>query len=71
MRTQPNRPYADGLGEHIGRYTGLIGYLAQAGFLVYGNDYRGHRHTCLRRTIPTEVNKLRSYEAGAAQEALR
>jgi alpha-beta hydrolase superfamily lysophospholipase len=33
---------AHGLGEHIGRYTGLIEYLVQAGFVVYGNDHRGH-----------------------------
>jgi alpha-beta hydrolase superfamily lysophospholipase len=38
---------AHGLGEHIGRYAGLIEYLVQAGFLVYGDDHRGHGHTAL------------------------
>jgi alpha-beta hydrolase superfamily lysophospholipase len=40
---------AHGLGEHIGRYAGLIEYLVQAGFFVYGNDHRGHGHTALSR----------------------
>ena len=34
-----------GLGEHIGRYVGLIEYLVQAGLVVYGNDHRGHGRT--------------------------
>jgi alpha-beta hydrolase superfamily lysophospholipase len=38
---------AHGLGEHIGRYTGLIEYLVQAGLVVYGNDHRGHGRTAL------------------------
>jgi alpha-beta hydrolase superfamily lysophospholipase len=33
---------AHGLGEHIGRYTELAETLAQAEFVVYGNDHRGH-----------------------------
>jgi alpha-beta hydrolase superfamily lysophospholipase len=36
---------AHGLGEHIGRYTGLIEVLIQAGLAVYGNDHRGHGRT--------------------------
>jgi alpha-beta hydrolase superfamily lysophospholipase len=31
---------AHGLGEHIGRYVGLIEYLVQAGLVVSGNDHR-------------------------------
>src|SRR5262249_31731734 len=33
---------AHGLGEHIGRYAELAGELVKAGFVVYGNDHRGH-----------------------------
>ena len=36
---------AHGLGEHIGRYVGLIEYLLHAGLVVYGNDHRGHGRT--------------------------
>src|SRR5215831_5089137 len=36
---------AHGLGEHIGRYLGLIEVLAEAGLVVYGNDHRGHGRT--------------------------
>jgi alpha-beta hydrolase superfamily lysophospholipase len=36
---------AHGLGEHIGRYTALIESLVTAGFVVYGNDHRGHGRT--------------------------
>lgn len=38
---------AHGLGEHIGRYVGLIDHLVQAGLVVYGNDHRGHGRTAL------------------------
>lgn len=33
---------AHGLGEHVGRYAELAETLAQAEFVVYGNDHRGH-----------------------------
>ena len=36
---------AHGMGEHIGRYTGLIEVLIEAGLSVYGNDHRGHGRT--------------------------
>lgn len=36
---------AHGMGEHIGRYLGLIDALVSAGFTVYGNDHRGHGRT--------------------------
>jgi alpha-beta hydrolase superfamily lysophospholipase len=36
---------AHGMGEHIGRYHGLIETLVDAGLVVYGNDHRGHGHT--------------------------
>ena len=36
---------AHGLGEHIGRYAELANVLATAGFVVYGNDHRGHGRT--------------------------
>lgn len=36
---------AHGLGEHMGRYRGLIEALVQAGLAVYGNDHRGHGRT--------------------------
>src|SRR5262249_48083271 len=36
---------AHGMGEHIGRYAGLIDLLVSAGFTVYGNDHRGHGRT--------------------------
>ena len=36
---------AHGLGEHIGRYAGLIDCLVQSGLVVYGNDHRGHGRT--------------------------
>jgi alpha-beta hydrolase superfamily lysophospholipase len=38
---------AHGLGEHIGRYFGLIEVLVEAGLVVYGNDHRGHGRTAL------------------------
>jgi len=38
---------AHGLGEHIGRYHGLIEVLVRAGLVVYGNDHRGHGRTAL------------------------
>jgi alpha-beta hydrolase superfamily lysophospholipase len=36
---------AHGLGEHIGRYSGLIAVLQEAGLVVYANDHRGHGRT--------------------------
>src|SRR5260221_5511595 len=33
---------AHGLGEHVGRYAELARILVRAGFVVYGNDHRGH-----------------------------
>jgi alpha-beta hydrolase superfamily lysophospholipase len=36
---------AHGMGEHIGRYVGLIEALVSAGLTVYGNDHRGHGRT--------------------------
>ena len=33
---------AHGLGEHIGRYAELAKVLVEDGFVVYGNDHRGH-----------------------------
>ena len=36
---------AHGMGEHIGRYAGVIEALVSAGFRVYGNDHRGHGRT--------------------------
>jgi alpha-beta hydrolase superfamily lysophospholipase len=40
---------AHGLGEHMGRYVGLIEYLLHAGLVVYGSDHRGHGRTALSR----------------------
>jgi alpha-beta hydrolase superfamily lysophospholipase len=36
---------AHGLGEHMGRYAGVIECLVDAGLVVYGNDHRGHGRT--------------------------
>jgi alpha-beta hydrolase superfamily lysophospholipase len=36
---------AHGMGEHIGRYAGVIDTLNAAGLTVYGNDHRGHGRT--------------------------
>lgn len=36
---------AHGMGEHIGRYLGVIDALTSAGLTVYGNDHRGHGRT--------------------------
>lgn len=36
---------AHGMGEHIGRYIGLVEVLVQSGFVVYANDHRGHGRT--------------------------
>ena len=36
---------AHGMGEHIGRYAGIIKALVSAGLTVYGNDHRGHGRT--------------------------
>lgn len=38
---------AHGMGEHIGRYSGLIQALVHAGLVVYGNDHRGHGRTAV------------------------
>ncbi len=37
-----------GLGEHIGRYARFADALVSAGFVVYGNDHRGHGLTAKR-----------------------
>lgn len=34
-----------GVGEHVGRYTALIGALTAAGYTVYADDHRGHGRT--------------------------
>src|SRR5215469_6151734 len=49
---------AHGMGEHIGRYRGLIEALVSAGFTVYGNDHRGHG-----KTAPS-ANKLGDFGEG-------
>src|SRR5262249_19606117 len=36
---------AHGMGEHYGRYLGLIEALVSAGVTVYANDHRGHGRT--------------------------
>jgi alpha-beta hydrolase superfamily lysophospholipase len=36
---------AHGMGEHIGRYLGVIELLVSAGMTIYGNDHRGHGRT--------------------------
>jgi alpha-beta hydrolase superfamily lysophospholipase len=46
------------MGEHIGRYAGLIEALVSAGFTVYGNDHRGHG-----RTAPS-ANELGDFGEG-------
>jgi alpha-beta hydrolase superfamily lysophospholipase len=33
---------AHGMGEHIGRYVGIVDALVAAGLTVYANDHRGH-----------------------------
>jgi len=35
------------MGEHIGRYAGLTEVLTGSGFVVYGNDHRGHGRSVL------------------------
>jgi alpha-beta hydrolase superfamily lysophospholipase len=39
---------AHGLGEHVGRYAELAETLVRKGFVVYGNDHRGHGLTAKR-----------------------
>ena len=36
---------AHGMGEHMGRYLGLIETLVNAGLIIYANDHRGHGRT--------------------------
>lgn len=36
---------AHGMGEHIGRYEEFAKYLGDHGYIVYGNDHRGHGRT--------------------------
>src|SRR5262245_11283343 len=38
---------AHGMGEHLGRYVGVIQVMVSAGLTVYGNDHRGHGYTAL------------------------
>ncbi|QPE04307.1 alpha/beta fold hydrolase [Microbacterium schleiferi] len=38
-----------GVGEHAGRYGALISALADAGFIVYADDHRGHGRTGMRQ----------------------
>lgn len=40
---------AHGVGEHAGRYAGLIASLTAAGFIVYADDHRGHGRTGMRQ----------------------
>jgi len=40
---------AHGMGEHIGRYSGVIDSLVNCGLRVYGNDHRGHGRTATSR----------------------
>ena len=49
---------AHGLGEHIGRYLGLIDCLVRSGLVVYGNDHRGHGQHC------TIAEGLRGFRTG-------
>ena len=42
---------AHGMGEHIGRYVGLIEALVGAGLRVYGNDHRGHGRTAAQQYV--------------------
>lgn len=47
---EPQKPraavqIAHGYAEHIRRYAGFAGKLAEAGIVVYGNDHRGHGKT--------------------------
>jgi len=42
---------AHGMGEHIGRYVGLIEALVGAGLTVYGNDHRGHGRTAAQQYV--------------------
>ena len=38
-----------GVGEHAGRYARLAGALAEAGYIVYADDHRGHGRTGLKQ----------------------
>lgn len=49
---------AHGMGEHIGRYAELAEDLVESGFVVYGNDHRGHG-----RSAPTRPS-LGDFGAG-------
>lgn len=40
---------AHGVGEHAGRYGGLIAALTGAGYTVYADDHRGHGRTGMRQ----------------------
>ncbi|WP_010647485.1 alpha/beta hydrolase [Oceanobacillus massiliensis] len=42
---------AHGMAEHIGRYDTFANYLTEQGFLVFGNDHRGHGRTGERQGI--------------------
>src|SRR5690625_1276702 len=52
-RWQPNKQtelvgiiqLAHGMAEHILRYNDFSRFLASHGFVVYGNDHRGHGHS--------------------------
>ncbi|MEK1832314.1 alpha/beta hydrolase [Priestia megaterium] len=39
---------AHGMAEHIGRYEYFANVLTQHGYIVYGNDHRGHGQTALK-----------------------
>ena len=36
---------AHGMAEHIGRYEDFAKYMSAHGYIVYGNDHRGHGRT--------------------------
>ncbi|WP_156288406.1 alpha/beta hydrolase [Oceanobacillus salinisoli] len=40
-----------GMVEHIGRYQSFANYLIDKGFIVYGNDHRGHGQTGLKQGL--------------------
>ncbi len=54
---------AHGIGEHIGRYGELAGFLTERGYIVFGNDHLGHGLTGEKRGFISDSGGWDAMEA--------
>ncbi len=48
---------AHGMAEHVGRYDGLARRLTEKGWIVYGNDHRGHGRSVPEGEVPGHMGE--------------